>query len=150
VQELIDEISEGAAPTFTWQVVADGDRTTVGDIDLAFARTDHPVETLAVRAEHAGRVLAYTADTGSDFSFAPFGGPIHLALCEATLPPDQAGAVQHLTGAEAGALAREAGAERLLLTHLTPGSDAAQRRSEAGAAYDGPVTSAVPGHTHEV
>jgi ribonuclease BN (tRNA processing enzyme) len=95
-------------------------------------------------------VLVYTADTGSAFSFEPFGRPIHLAVCEATLPPEQAGKLQHLTGAEAGTLAREAGAERLLLTHHTPGTDAAVRRAEAEAIYDGPISTAVPGDTHEV
>jgi ribonuclease BN (tRNA processing enzyme) len=150
VRRLVDDISDGAEPTFAWEVVADGGRATVGDIEFAFARTDHPVETLAVRAEAGGRVLGYTADTGGGFSFDPFSGPMHLALCEATLPPELQGSVQHLTGAEAGALAREAGAEHLLLTHLTPGSDAAQRRTEAATTYDGPVSSAVPGATHEV
>ena len=150
VRRLVDHISEGAEPTFTWDVVADGDRRTVGDIDLAFARTDHPVETLAVRAEQAGRAIAYTADTGSRFSFDAFGAPVDLALCEATLPPERQGTFQHLTAAEAGALAREAGAEHLLLTHLTPSSDAARSRAEAATTYDGLISSAVPGDTHEV
>lgn len=149
VRTLMDGITQGAAPTFAWEVVADGDATTVGDLGLAFARTDHPVETLAVRVEHAGRVLVYSADTGKHFSFLPFGAPVHLALCEATVPGDDAGGV-HLTGAEAGALAREAGAEHLLLTHLVPGTDPARRRSEAEATYEGPVSMAAPGDTYEV
>jgi ribonuclease BN (tRNA processing enzyme) len=149
VRELIDGITGGAAPTFDWEVVSDGDAVTVGDIGFAFARTDHPVETLAVRAEHAERVLVYTADTGSRFSLHPFGAPVHLAICEATLPPSEVGGV-HLTGAEAGSLAREAGAEQLMLTHLIPGTDPALRRSEAEVTYDGPVSLAAPGDTYEV
>jgi ribonuclease BN (tRNA processing enzyme) len=150
VRRLVDDISDGAEPTFSWEVVTDGGRVTVGDIDFGFARTDHPVETLAVRATHRDRALGFTADTGSEFSFGAFGAPLHLALCEATLPPDLRGTVQHLTGAEAGALAREAGAEHLVLTHLTPGSDAARRRAEAATTYDGPVSTARPGDTYEV
>jgi ribonuclease BN (tRNA processing enzyme) len=149
VRTLMDGITSGAAPTFAWEVVADGDATTVGDLGFAFARTDHPVETLAVRVEHAGRVLVYSADTGRHFSFLPFGAPVHLALCEATVAAGDAGGV-HLTGAEAGALAREAGAEHLLLTHLVPGTDPARRRSEAEATYEGSVSMATPGDTYEV
>jgi len=151
VRQLVDHISDGAEPTFSWEVVSDGGRATVGDIELAFVRTDHPVETLAVRASHGGRALGYTADTGSKFSFAAFGSdPLHLALCEATLAPERQGTFEHLTGAEAGVLAREAGAEHLLLTHLTPGSDEARRRAEAATTYDGPVSTARPGDTYEV
>jgi ribonuclease BN (tRNA processing enzyme) len=149
VRDLVDGITNGAAPTFAWEVVTDGDAATVGDIGFAFARTDHPVETLAVRAEHDGRVVVYTADTGRRFSFAPFGAPVHLAVCEATMPPGEGGGV-HMTGAEAGAIAREAGAEHLLLTHLLPGTEPARRRSETEAVFDGPVTVAEPGYTHEV
>jgi ribonuclease BN (tRNA processing enzyme) len=149
VRRLMERITLGAAPTFVWEEVVDGDATTVGDLGLAFARTDHPVETLAVRVEHGGRVLVYSADTGRRFSFRPFGAPVHLALCEATVPAGDAGGV-HMTGAEAGALAREAGAEHLLLTHLVPGTDPARRRSEAEATYEGPVSMAAPGDTYEV
>jgi ribonuclease BN (tRNA processing enzyme) len=150
VRKLVDRICGGAEPTFAWHVVAAGDRTRVGDIDLAFARTDHPVETLAVRAESGGRVLIYTADTGPDFSFEAFDGPVHLALCEATLAPAEAGQAPHITGARAGTLAREAGAERILLTHLVPGTDATRRRAEAETTFGGPIDVAVPGDTYEV
>ena len=151
VRTLIDGITGGAAPTFAWEVVADGDATTVGDIGLAFARTDHPVETLAVRVEHGGRVLVYSADTGQRFSLRCRSGrrstwPSARRRCRRR---GGVGGV-HLTGAEAGALAREAGAEHLLLTHLVPGTDPARRRSEAEATYDGPVSMAAPGDTYEV
>ena len=94
--------------------------------------------------------LVYSADTGPALSFAALRrAASHLAVCEATSAEDDAGGV-HLTGAEAGALAREAGAEHLVLTHLVPGTDPARRRSEAEAAYEGPVSVAAPGDTYEV
>jgi ribonuclease BN (tRNA processing enzyme) len=149
-RDLIEHISGGAEPTFAWEVVGDGDRATVGDLSFAFARTDHPVETLAVRAECGGRVLAYTSDTSARFSFAAFAAPLHLALCEASLSPDDAGRAHHMTAPEAGEVAREAGAERLLLTHLVPGSDPDRRLAEAATTFDGQVLLAAPGDTHEV
>ena len=48
-----------------------------------------------------------------------------MALVEATLTTEAEGTVQHLSARQAGATAAEAGAERLLVTHLTPGRDRA-------------------------
>jgi len=127
------------APTFRPEVVADGDAVRVGDLDLRFSRTDHPVETLAVRADSDGRSIAYSADTGPAWSLAALGTGVDLAVVEATLDEDEAGRVQHLTGRQAGRLAADAGARALLLTHLAPGTDPARRAAEAAEAYDGPV-----------
>ncbi len=153
VRNLIDHISGNAAPTFSWDVVSAGSTTTVGDLSLRFALTDHPVETLAVAIEHAGRTLAYTADTGDRFGLAaldPEGAGFDLALCEATVATEHEGAAPHLSGRQAGVMARAGGARRLVLTHLTPGTEPEARRREAEAAYGGPVTLAAPAHTYEV
>ena len=75
----------------------------IGDIDISFSRTDHPVETLAVRADSAGKSIAYTADTGDDWSLASLGEGIDVALVEATLEHPTSG-IQHLT-ADAGGFA---------------------------------------------
>src|SRR6476659_1722679 len=56
--------SDGVAPTFAWETMSDGARANIGDLDVRFSRTDHPVETLGVRIEGGGRTLGYTADTG--------------------------------------------------------------------------------------
>lgn len=128
------------APTFAAQVIDETATATIGDIDLRFSRTDHPVETLAVRADSGGRSIVYTADTGNDWSLASLGPGIDLAVVEATLDPDQEGAVQHLTGAQAGQQATEAGAGTLLLTHLAPGTDGDRRLAEARTTFAGPVS----------
>lgn len=127
------------APTFRPEVVHDSSTATVGDIELRFSRTDHPVETLAVRADHDGTSIAYTADTGDGWRLASLGPGIDLAIVEATLDDHEEGAVQHLTGGQAGRQAAEAGVGALLLTHLAPGSDPDARRAAAAEAYDGPI-----------
>jgi ribonuclease BN (tRNA processing enzyme) len=132
-------------PTFRPRVIDARSTATIGDIDLRFARTDHPVETLAVRADSGGRSVAYTADTGDGWRLASLGPGIDLAVVEATLDEAEAGRVQHLTGRQAGRQAAEAGAAALLLTHLAPGSDPDRRRAEAAEAFDGPIEVA---HTH--
>jgi len=121
--------------TFAWETVGDGDEVRVGDLALRFARTDHYVETLALRVDHEGGSFAYSADTGPAWSWAALGGGLDTVLCEATLldveRDDVAEGVLHLTAGEAGRMARHAGVERLLLTHLPPGAEPEVFRLEA-------------------
>jgi len=147
---LDGRLSGGPAPTYEWHVVADRDRVTVGGLTLRFSRTVHPPETLAVRIDGAGRSLAYSADTGPGWSFTSLGGSIDLALCEATYVEASNGSPIHLTAAQAGAMAGEAGVGRLLLTHLWPTVDPADSQAEASAAYGGPVDLARMNETYPV
>jgi ribonuclease BN (tRNA processing enzyme) len=125
--------------TFDWHVVADGDEAVVGRLAFRFSRTDHPVETLAVRVDGEGRSLAYTADTSDGWSLAELGPGVDLAVVEATLLADREGSAPHLSGRQAGAMAKEAGAGRLVLTHLWPTSDPDRHRAEAEVTFGGPV-----------
>jgi ribonuclease BN (tRNA processing enzyme) len=52
---------------------------------------------------------------------------------------------QHLTAGEAGEIAREVGAERLVLTHIPPYLQPSISVSEAEATFGRPVALAVPG-----
>jgi len=141
-------------PPLAWTTVTDGSTITIGDLAVRFSATDHPVETLAMRFEAGGRVLAYSADTGSDWSFSaldPEGTGFDLALCEATLAAEDADTVQHLTAGQAGTMAESAKVARLALTHLYQGADQdrAEEASRSGA-FDGPVEVARPGYTFTV
>jgi ribonuclease BN (tRNA processing enzyme) len=126
-------------PTFDDHVVDETSTARIGDIDLRFSRTDHPVETLAVRADAGGRSIAYTADTGNAWELASLGEGIDVAVVEATLDEAEAGVVQHLTASQAGAQATRAGVAALVLTHLAPGSDPAARSAAAATSFDGPI-----------
>lgn len=150
--EQFAAIASRPEPTFAPRVVDERSTVTIGDIDLRFSRTDHPVETLAVRAEHAGRSIVYSADTGDGWRLASLGADIgrsiDLAIVEATLDEADAGAVQHLTAWQAGRQAADAGVASLLLTHLAPGSDADARRADAARAFGGPIEVAEIDATH--
>jgi ribonuclease BN (tRNA processing enzyme) len=143
-ERIVAALGEDVTPTLDWRDIRDGSTFTTGGISWTCSRTDHPVTTMAVRID-AGGVIAYSADTGPGWSFERFGPPIDLALCEASLPPDREGSVQHLTGRQAGEKARQAGARRLVITHLPPGTDIEARQREAEAGFGGPVEVAVPG-----
>jgi ribonuclease BN (tRNA processing enzyme) len=150
VRDLAAEVNGSLAPALDWQVVSDGAVAHLGPLTLRFARTDHPGETLAVRIDGDGASLGYSADTGPGWSLAALGPGLGLAICEATLAPEDEGRVQHLTARQAGADARAAGARQLLLTHLQPGLDAERSRADATEAFGAPVAVAAIDDHHEV
>ena len=133
-----------------WHEVADGSSVTVGPLSLSFSRTDHGPETLGMRIDGAGRSLGYSADTGPEWSFSALGPGLDLALCEATYTQEFEAPTQHLSGRQAGALARAAGVKRLLLTHFWPTLSSEDIRAEAEAAFGGPVEIAVENERYEV
>jgi ribonuclease BN (tRNA processing enzyme) len=131
-------------PTFSWTVVDDAtEPAQVGDLSVYFSRTDHPVETYALRVEQdAGPSLAYSADTGPGWSEAvPFVVGADLFLCEATHPDTQQspGSEVHVSARQAGAWAEAADVGQLVLTHLAPGVSVGAQQAEAAAEFDGPV-----------
>jgi ribonuclease BN (tRNA processing enzyme) len=140
-------VSGELEPTLRWTVIDESSNAAVGDQRLRFSRTDHPVETLAVRVDAGGRSLLYTADTGPGWQPGPIGEGVDLLLAEATMPSSTEGRVQHLSGRQAGGLARAIGAGRLLVTHVTPGLPNEDQRRDAEAAFSGPVDVASNGAT---
>jgi ribonuclease BN (tRNA processing enzyme) len=139
-----------AADVFDWHDMVDGDQVTIGALRLSFSQTDHPVTTLAARIEGAGRSLGYSADSGPAWELASLGSGLDAALCEATFLSDREGSVQHLSARQAGRTACDAGANRLIITHLTPGVDPEAARAEAASAYGGDVAVAAIGARFEI
>jgi ribonuclease BN (tRNA processing enzyme) len=129
--------------TFIPIIVKDGSDERIGEQRWRFSRTDHPVETLAVRVDSGGRSFAFSADTGPEWSLGSLsdGTGIDLALVESTFVESTfPGDVQHLTARAAGAMAAAAGVRRLVLTHLMPGEDPAAHLAEARASFGGFVS----------
>ncbi|MEO6318435.1 MAG: MBL fold metallo-hydrolase [Acidimicrobiales bacterium] len=135
-RDLVDHVCGGAWPTFDWDVVHGGEERQIGDLRLRFVTTDHPVETLAVRVDHPTGSLAYSSDTGAALDgrrLDPDGTGVDVMVVEASLSAQQEGKVQHLSAAQAAHLAIEAGARRVVVTHVVPGSEPAERRAEVEA-----------------
>lgn len=126
-------------PTFDWTSVHDGAEARIDDLRLRFSRTDHPVETLAVRIDHGDVSFVFSSDTGPAWKMSSLGADIDLALVEASLSSDDEGSVQHLSGRQAGAMAKEGGANRLVITHVVPGHDGERHRRDAEDTFGGPV-----------
>jgi len=144
VEERLGALVDGWGDTFDWKVVGDGDAVQLGDLGLRFSRTDHPPPTYAVEATADGKRMVYTADTGPDWTVGAFGDGADLVLSEATYQEGHKGVEWHLSAGEAGRAAREAGASRLILTHLWPQVDPLESVRQGTEAFGEPVTLATP------
>lgn len=138
--------------TFRFVPVGDGDRAVVGGLEASFALTDHSVPTLAARWTDGARLFAYSSDTGPGGDWPRVAQGAHLFLCEASFQGEagESHYPHHLTAGEAGRIARQAGAERLILTHIPPHLDPVDSVSEAEATFGRPVALAVPGAEHGI
>ena len=140
VHERLEAVKGGSvAGIYDWHTITDGSTFDIDGLRFTCAVTDHPVETLAMRVEGGGSRFVYSADTGPLWSLRALGDGLDLALCEATLPEAEAGDYAHLTPAQAGASARDAGVHRLVLTHLPPRSDVEAAHEQAVDAFGGDV-----------
>jgi ribonuclease BN (tRNA processing enzyme) len=146
--EGVEKVLEGLVgewtDTFDWKLVGDGDRTSVGDAELCFSRTDHPVPTVGIEIAQGGKRLVYTADTGPEWSVEAFAPGADLVLSEATYQHDDIRAPIHLSARQAGEAARAAHARRLMLTHLWPTLDPVASVEEGSEAFGRAVTLAAP------
>jgi ribonuclease BN (tRNA processing enzyme) len=122
---------------------------SIGELEFRFYPTVHYVPCWAMRISNGVEGdLFYTADTGpaADLPSAAAGSHIVVAEGTATAGSQEPYASRgHMTPAEAGALAREAGATRLVLSHLWAENDPFRSVEEAETAFGGPVELATPG-----
>ncbi|ROP45987.1 MBL fold metallo-hydrolase [Pseudokineococcus lusitanus] len=114
----------------------------------------HPVEAYGIRLTEVatGRVLVYTGDTDACDAVVELARGADVLLAEAAFVEgrDDLRGV-HLTGRRAAEVARDAGAARLLLTHLPPWNDPAVALAEAVAVGGAPPAEVVrPGQVVEV
>jgi len=138
-------VPETMASRFDFVTIQPG-RFEVGPVAVTAFPMNHPVQTFGFRFEHAGRVIAYSADTGPTDELVRLGDGADVLLCEAAftdlpgLPADL-----HLTARQAGEHAARAGAGRLVLTHLMPWNDTEQALAQAARSFAGDVSLARPG-----
>ncbi|HMC39988.1 MAG TPA: MBL fold metallo-hydrolase [Acidimicrobiales bacterium] len=138
-----------AKQAFGWHPIGPESEVAIGPMTFTFSRTDHSVDTLAVRVEGAGRSLGYSADSGPGWGFGALGPGLDLALCEATFLAEREGSLPHMSARQAGRAARDAGVGRLVLTHLLARVDRQASFAEASAAFGRPVEMAEVGKRFE-
>jgi len=138
--------------TFDFHEVGERNHVIVGAIDLRFAVTAHSVPTVATRFEAGERALVYSADTGPGGGFPGLCQGAQVIMVEASIPGGRGDhePPHHLTAREAGEIAKGAGADKVILTHLRPGLDRRRAIDEAEQGFGGPVVVASPGDVYQI
>jgi ribonuclease BN (tRNA processing enzyme) len=144
LEPVLEGLVGSFGDTFEWHSVGDGDKAMIGEAAVRFSRTDHPPPTVAVEIAHDTKRLIYTSDTGPEWSVDAFGSGADLVLSEATYMHTDIRVPIHLSARQAGELAREAGARRLMITHLWPTLDPVASVEEASEGFGRAVTLAAP------
>lgn len=123
----------------------------VGPFEITASQVDHPVAAYGLRIAVDGRTLTYTGDTGPCRSVVDLAKGADVLLAEASfLERGDNPAGVHLTGRQAAELATEAGARRLVLTHVPPWHERNQVLAEARPHFESELSLAVPGATYEI
>lgn len=137
---------------FAFSPVWTGDRVEIGDVTVEFTAMDHSVPTVGSRWMSRNRAMFYTADTGPAGEWRGLAAGVDVMLSEASVqgPVADKEFAQHLTAGEAGEIAREVGAKKLVLTHIPPYLDPTVSVAEAETTFDRPVALAVPGVDFDV
>jgi ribonuclease Z len=107
-----------------------------GEFRVLSTPVRHVVPTLGVRVEDkdGGKSFVYSADTEPSANLASLAGGTDWLIHEAT-----GEGVGHSSAAQAAAVAREAGARRLLLIHTDPYADREALLAQARAVFRGDV-----------
>lgn len=101
--------------------IDDGMSINLFGMDISFASMPHPYPSYAMRFEADGKVFVYSGDTKDNERLAPFAKDADLFLMEAALlEKDVTENSPHLSAADAGRVARQADARRMLVTHIYP------------------------------
>ena len=112
------------AETFDLNTIEGGSIVDIGGAKASFVDMKHSVQTCGIRIETGGCILAYTADTGPNSDFPALARDANVVLCEATFQDsDQPWWEGHMSASQAGRMASDVGAGRLVLTHLPPTRD---------------------------
>ena len=121
-----------AGPEFELHWVHREERHRIGETGVTFEEMTHPVPSYAVKIEAGGKTFVYSGDTNKNSRLAKFAAGADLFLVDGGLLSGGAGA-PHLTAKEAAQIAREAGAKKTIITHLSPLYEEEEYGRQAGS-----------------
>ena len=124
----------------------------VESMALSFAPTQHYIATYALRCDVAGASVTYSSDSTPAQSIVDLARNSTLFLCEATLSDAEEERTErgHMSAREAGRLAAQASAQRLLLTHYSGNAVPSEMIASARLAFTGTVELADDGFRVEL
>jgi len=130
--------------------LSDGDRVPVEPFEVEARVVRHTPGALGLRVRAAGRTLAFSGDSGPCDALTELCRGADLTLLECSYPADRA-STSHLNAATAARTARDAGVERLVLTHFYAACDGVDLEAQVReAGYRGGLWLASDGDEYAV
>jgi ribonuclease BN (tRNA processing enzyme) len=121
----------------------------IEDIEISFSGNIHSMPCLAIKIKHGDKSFVYSGDTEWTNNLVELSKGCQLLLCECNLYNNQFGKVPgHLTAGEAGKIAKQAGVNKLILTHLPHHGNHNNLINEAKVEFDGVIDIAAKGKTY--
>ena len=115
----------------------------IDEIEITFCKTDHPVETYAVRVQKSDKSIVYTSDTSYSArdKIAEFARNADLLICESSLLQEHGFPEinSHLTAMQAAEIAKLANVKYLGLTHFWFEEDVKKYVAEAKRVFENTI-----------
>ena len=108
----------------TYNTIDESTTFQIGNMNISFCKTEHPVETYAVKVNNGECIIVYTSDTSfaSKDKLVAFSKGADVLICESSLLKTYGFPEinSHLTAEQAGIIAKESNVKGLILTHFWP------------------------------
>lgn len=113
----------------------------LGPFEINFIKNNHPIEAYSVKIKCDNKVFSFTSDTSYFDELATFFNESDLLVSECSFYAHMDGTkAGHLNSAQAGALAENSKAKKLILTHLPHFGNIEDLVLQAKQNYPGEVT----------
>lgn len=130
--------------------LGEGDAIACGAFRIEAREVRHVPGALGVRVTSGGKTLAFSGDSGPCDALTELCRGVDLALLECSYPRERE-STSHLTTETAARTARDAGVQRLVLTHFYAACDDVDVEAQVReAGYAGELHLAEDGAEHEV
>lgn len=122
------------------KVLEENKEYAIGPFVIHTIKTTHPAYCLAIKLTVEGQSVVFTADTEWFVELGSFSSMVDLLISESNLYKSFEGQIPgHMSGRQAGLLAKEAKVKKLILTHLPHFGELNQLVAEAKQNYKGEV-----------
>lgn len=139
-ETIVSDIKEETNAYANYKSICEDTKLKIGNIDISFCKTDHPVETYAIRIDNGERSIVYTGDTSFSAKdrLVEFAKEADLLISESSLLRSYGFPEinSHLTAEQAAIIAKQANVKGLALTHFWPEENVQNYVDEARKVFE--------------
>lgn len=137
--DIVNDIQGETNAYANYHLISEDTKLRIGNIDISFCKTVHPVETYAIRLDNGEKSIVYTSDTSYSAKdrIAEFAKEADLLICESSLLKSYGFPEinSHLTAEQSAIIAKQANVKGLALTHFWPEEDVQRYADEAKSIF---------------